>query len=205
METIDNNKEQKIKEAAKRLFIQKGYAATRTREIAEEAEVNLALLNYYFRSKEKLFNEIMVDSIREIFGTLIQVVDNKDLLLMEKIKVIVNSYIDTFSRNPQLPLFVLSEIRNDTSTFLNKIGMPTQQILHSHLFQQIQAQIDAKGLNITPFHVFLNIISLSIMPTATQNLIQHVANLSDKEYDTLIQDRRILIPLWIKTILQIEN
>ena len=51
--------EEKIKAAARKVFMEKGYGASRTRDIAEEAGINLALLNYYFRSKEKLFNEII--------------------------------------------------------------------------------------------------------------------------------------------------
>ena len=57
----DPTTEEKIKEAARKLFTQKGFAATRTRDIAEEAGINLALLNYYFRSKQKLFDLIMKD------------------------------------------------------------------------------------------------------------------------------------------------
>ena len=205
MENIDKNTEQKIKEAAKMLFYQKGYAGTRTREIAEQAEVNLALLNYYFRSKEKLFNEIMLDSIREILGSLLHVIDDKKLSMMEKVNIIVSNYIDTFTVNPQLPLFVLSEIRNDAKMLLRKVGIPDYNILQTHFFRQLQQQIDTKHLGFSPIQIFLNIISLSIMPTATQNLIQNAANLTDTQFNAMIQDRKQLIPQWIKTILQIEN
>jgi AcrR family transcriptional regulator len=47
--------EERIKQAAVKVFQAKGYGAARTRDIAEEAGINLALLNYYFRSKERLF------------------------------------------------------------------------------------------------------------------------------------------------------
>ena len=51
--------EEKILEAASKVFTEKGFAGTRTRDIAEHAGINLALLNYYFRSKEKLFEQVM--------------------------------------------------------------------------------------------------------------------------------------------------
>ncbi|MCC6572123.1 MAG: helix-turn-helix transcriptional regulator, partial [Chitinophagales bacterium] len=60
---VDTTTEEKITEAARVVFLKKGYAATRTREIAEEARINLALLNYYFRSKEKLFGIIMLETV----------------------------------------------------------------------------------------------------------------------------------------------
>ena len=56
---LDITTEEKIKQAAKAVFQKKGFAATRTRDIAEEADINLALLNYYFRSKEKLYGRII--------------------------------------------------------------------------------------------------------------------------------------------------
>ena len=51
--SVDISTEDKIKQAALKLFTKKGYAATRTRDISEAAGINLALLNYYFRSKER--------------------------------------------------------------------------------------------------------------------------------------------------------
>ena len=67
---VDLSTEEKIKEAAKKVFLKKGYAATRTRDIAEEAGINLALLNYYFRSKEKLFDLIMLEKLEKFFGAI---------------------------------------------------------------------------------------------------------------------------------------
>ena len=64
----DLSTEEKIKAAARKVFTQKGYSATRTRDIAEEAGLNLALLNYYFRSKEKLFELIMAEKMQQFFG-----------------------------------------------------------------------------------------------------------------------------------------
>ena len=60
----DPSTEEKIKIAARSVFHKKGYAATRTRDIAEEAGINLALLNYYFRSKEKLIDIIMTETMQ---------------------------------------------------------------------------------------------------------------------------------------------
>ncbi len=66
----DLSTEEKIKEAARKVFTQKGYAATRTRDIAEEAGINLALLNYYFRSKEKLFEIVILEKIHILLGKI---------------------------------------------------------------------------------------------------------------------------------------
>src|ERR1700681_3003787 len=93
-ETPDQSTEEKIKEAARKLFTQKGFAATRTRDIAEEAGINLALLNYYFRSKQKLYDIIMIENFRQfIQGISMNVFDEKTSI-QEKIEKIAIAYID---------------------------------------------------------------------------------------------------------------
>ena len=65
--SLDLSTEEKIKNAALKLFTRKGFAATRTRDISEEAGINLALLNYYYRSKEKLFELVMTEILQNFF------------------------------------------------------------------------------------------------------------------------------------------
>jgi AcrR family transcriptional regulator len=98
----DLSTEEKIKEAAKKVFTQKGYFATRTRDIAEEAGLNLALLNYYFRSKEKLFEIVMLEKVQKFFGVLLPVLNNPATTLEEKIESIPDKYIDLILENPDL-------------------------------------------------------------------------------------------------------
>src|SRR5690606_26669343 len=86
---LDTSTEEKIIKAASKVFTQKGYVATRTRDIAEEAGINLALLNYYFRSKEKLFQLIMAEKLQLLFSVILPIVNNDDLTLDEKIETLV--------------------------------------------------------------------------------------------------------------------
>jgi len=97
--------EEKIKAAARKVFLRKGFSATRTRDIAEEAGINLALLNYYYRSKEKLFDIVMMDNFRQfIRGISINLTDGSTPL-PEKVRTIATAYIDFLIGNPDLPLF----------------------------------------------------------------------------------------------------
>src|SRR5271165_3203609 len=86
--------EQKIKAAAQKLFTQKGYAAVRTREIAAEAGINLALLNYYFRSKEKLFELVMLENMTTFAEGAADIIHNESTSLDQKIELLVGHYID---------------------------------------------------------------------------------------------------------------
>ena len=145
---VDLSTEQKIKEAAQKVFMQRGYAATRTRDIAEAAGINLALLNYYFRSKEKLFELIMMEKLEKFFGAIAPMLNDADASLEQKIVGISGNYIGLLTENPELPLFILSEIRNSPEQFVHKL--PVARLIESHFIKQFMR----KDLTSIPF-IFL--------------------------------------------------
>ena len=110
---IESTTEEKIIAAARKLFIQKGFSATRTRDIAEEAGINLALLNYYFRSKQNLFQIIIEEKFDTLFGLIGPILSDKEVPLEEKISTLVASYTQMLLEIEDLPLFVLSEIKSN--------------------------------------------------------------------------------------------
>ena len=91
----EDSAEKKILEAARKLFTEKGYDATKTRDIAEEAGINLALLNYYFRSKEKLFEIIMLENIGHFFQGVLVIVNDEKTTVQEKIEKLGCTFILT--------------------------------------------------------------------------------------------------------------
>lgn len=84
VKTLDTTTEEKIKIAARTVFHKKGFAATRTRDIAEEAGINLALLNYYFRSKEKLFNIIMLETVFGFMQNMVMMLNDEKTTLEKR-------------------------------------------------------------------------------------------------------------------------
>ena len=119
MNEQEQTTEEKILEAASEVFTEKGFAGTRTRDIAEKAGINLALLNYYFRSKEKLFEQVMKAKILLFFGQILPIITNEKTTLEEKIDLATEKYIDILSKNPNLPIFVISEIQKKNSELTN--------------------------------------------------------------------------------------
>ena len=105
--------EDKIKAAARRLFTKEGYEAVKTRDIAKEAGINLALLNYYFRSKEKLFEIIMLDNLQQFFQDVTAIVNDETTGVEKKIELLVDFYITNLSKTPHIPLFVLNQAQNN--------------------------------------------------------------------------------------------
>ena len=123
----DISTEEKILISASKVFTEKGFSGTRTRDIAEEAGINLALLNYYFRSKEKLFEQVMKVKIVLLFGKIIPIITSEKTNLEEKIDLVSEKYFEILSKNPNLPLFVLSEIQKKPSNITSLI--PVDQFL----------------------------------------------------------------------------
>lgn len=193
----DLSTEEKIKEAARKVFMLKGYAATRTRDIAEESGINLALLNYYFRSKEKLFSEVMQEKMQQFFGALLPIINDTSTTLEIKIELIVSNYIDVLSQNPGLPLFVLSEMKGHSEK-IKKI-LPVQKISENISFIK---QLKEKRPDINPMHFLMNILGMTVFPFVARPAFELIAATNKNELGIILKERRNLIPVWIKAMLK---
>jgi len=189
----DLNTEQKIKEAARKVFLQKGFAAARTRDIAEEAGINLALLNYYFRSKEKLFQQIMEESLHIFFSTVLPTLANPKVPLKDKVPFFVENHTEMLIANPDLPVFILSELRNDPDHIVQTLQMNDRMDL-SGLFNQIkEAQKKGEVIELQPWNFLLNILSLTVFPFVAKPLIQRLSGMNDQQFEQLVEERKATI------------
>jgi AcrR family transcriptional regulator len=193
--------EEKIRVAARTVFHNKGYAATKTRDIAKEAGINLALLNYYFRSKEKLFQIIMMDSIHSLFQSIIPLFFEEETTLFEKIEKFVGLYIDKLCNEPEIPLFILSELQRNPMVISEEI--PFKEIFEGSVFnKQFQEAIENKEINaISYHHLIMNIGGLTVFPFIGKPIFKQGGNLKEEEFLSLMTERKKLIPLWIKQAL----
>ncbi|MGN6804032.1 MAG: TetR/AcrR family transcriptional regulator [Ginsengibacter sp.] len=193
----DPSTEEKIKSAASKVFLRKGYSATRTRDIAEEAGINLALLNYYFRSKEKLFQKVMQEKMQQFFGVLLQIVNDPSTQLETKIEQIVSNYIDVLSENPELPLFVLSEMKGHADKIQNIL--PVQKFNGNLSFVK---QLQEKRPDINPIHFLMNILGMTVFPFVAKPAFTLIASTNKSELESILKERKELIPKWIKAMLK---
>lgn len=198
----DPTTEEKIKEAAHTVFIRKGFAATRTRDIAEEAGINLALLNYYFRSKAKLFELIMEEVLRNFLQGMVLVLNDEKTSLEKKVKEVASGYIDLIIREPEIPTFIVTEIRNHPGALLKK--MPVKEVmLHSVFFRQHQEAV-AKGkiAEPDPLHFLMNMMGLIIFPFIAKPLLMGGRDIQTAAFNQLMLERKKLIPVWIKAMMK---
>lgn len=192
---VDLSTEEKIIDAARKVFTKKGYAATRTRDIAEEADINLALLNYYFRSKEKLFHIIMVERLDKFFGVIQPVISDENTPLEDKLERITEKYIDLLLANHDLSIFVLSEIRNAPDTFFN-LAHHRQAFFESVLIQQLKE----RKPDTNPHHILLNLLGMIIFPFLSAALFKSSTH-EQQDFENLMLERKKMIPKWVKMML----
>lgn len=104
------NKEQAILEAAEREFIAKGFAGARTTSIAQAAGVTHAMLHYYFRTKELLFERILDEKMRLLGHSILTTFGDVNLPLQQRLREGISNHFDFIAQNPGLPRFIVNEV-----------------------------------------------------------------------------------------------
>lgn len=190
--------EQKIIAAAFQVFQSKGYAATRTRDIAEAAGINLALLNYYFRSKEKLFEIILLQSMADFMGIMTTVINDEQTTLEKKVENIIDAYHKMLHEKPSIPLFILSELRQGNHAVLLKASGLKKIYQKSHFAKQYQVGVDKGKYASRPMlWLIMNMMSLTIFPFMAEPLLRVVGDLDNKEYQLFLSTRKDFIVKWV--------
>jgi AcrR family transcriptional regulator len=190
--TKDVTTEEKIIQAARVLFTNKGYAATRTRDIAEAAGINLALLNYYYRSKEKLFHIVMSENLAQLFSVIFPIVNNHSLSLEEKISLLIENYIDLLLRYPELPMFVFHEIKSRPEFFKNQLQVKAI-LQQSSLVKQMRAH----NPDIEPVQFIVSLLGMTIFPFVAKQILFQDA----EQFRVMMEERKKLVPQWAMAIL----
>lgn len=194
----ENTKETEeiIFEAASRVFQREGYAGARMQAIADEAEINKSMLHYYFRSKEKLFQQVFQKHLGRFFPVIFQVLEAPDPLDV-KVHKLVDAYYNFLQDNPEISQFVVMEMNNHPGEF--KAFMEERNIHPPRAFAaQIKKEIEQGNLApVDPRQLLISMVGLIIFPFIAQVMIKTVFGLDEQGYDTFMHDRREFLPGFI--------
>lgn len=184
-----DNTEQKILDAAHDVFIRKGMDGSRMQEIANEAGINKALLHYYFRTKEKLFEAIFRQVFKQVFPGI------KELIYAEvpidiKIGIFIEKYMELLLKNPYIPMFVLKEINRDPE-FLATV-IKNQGVSPTEVFAIFEKEMDKGTIRrMNPKDLLINMLALSIFPIAAKPLMKIMFFDNDTEaYKNFLLERK---------------
>ena len=179
--------EARIVEAARALFIEKGYADASMSDIAAAAGIKRSTLHYYFRTKDRLFQAIFADIVREIFPR-IQVILEKKTPFMERLNAVIDEYMALFRANPALPQFIIGEIQRDVHHLIRVLHELEVEGYICTIKRRLVDEIQRGELRRVPLRdFFLTFYSLVIFPTLTRNLIETLLLEDGERYDDFIR------------------
>ncbi|MFN8251681.1 MAG: TetR/AcrR family transcriptional regulator [Ferruginibacter sp.] len=189
--------EAKVLQAARKVFLAKGMEGARMQDIADEAGINKAMLHYYFRDKDKLFETVFIEEAQKFFPK-INIIFQADIPLFEKIEKFVAEYIDEMIANPFLPWFVMNEINRNPEQFISKVWGKTSLPKPLALLEQIQGDVKkGKIKKVHPLHLLMNILSMTVFPFVAKPMMTKVLQMNDAAFMQAMQERKKEIPKFI--------
>jgi TetR/AcrR family transcriptional regulator len=182
--------EQKILTAARKVFIKKGYAGARMREIADEAGINKGLLHYYFKTKDGLFESIF-DELLMTFAPQLNIIFESDLPFLEKIEQFIHQYMTVLINNPDLPPFIVHEMQQNEEKVVNAILKSKHKPNPMKFMMQIQMEIAmGKIREVNPVHLMINMVSLCAFPFVAKPMFKGIFHINDSDYLQIMEIRK---------------
>ncbi len=192
MKDIETGQESSILEAAEKLFLEKGFTLTTTTEIAKLAGCNQALVHYYFRTKEKLFDSIFEKKIKLFFSEFLKIEQNNDNF-ESKLSKRISAHFDLLKNHPKLPFLIFNELITNPDrverikSTLGEIPTKILSILKKELDEEIQA---GRIREISPIDLIITIASLNVMLFIAKPIIKQLSGLNDEDLNKLYEHRK---------------
>jgi TetR/AcrR family transcriptional regulator len=185
----DNNTEEQILEAAQKVFQTKGMDGARMQEIADKASINKAMLHYYYRSKQLLFEAVFKKAFT-LLAPQLNAILNDDSSLEDKIKNFTHNYISFMIKHPYLPNFIIQEL-NRNPKFIEKIKNNVAFPNIDKFKLQVQNAVNVGNINpISAEQLFINILALNIFPFLASPLIKAFTDVNGRDYKALLETRK---------------
>lgn len=191
--TLSTETEQRIISSAEKLFHQKGKAGSSMQDIADDAGINRTLLNYYFRSKDQLFEAVFKNAMSRFVPNMAAAL-NSDMSFKSYVPYLIETVIDTMLENPQIPIFVLQELSSNPERMpqmIKEMGIDPS-IAIKKMEEERGGEI-AGGMD--PRQLILNLLSLCIFPFAARPVITELLFKGDNElYIEAMKQRKQMLP-----------
>lgn len=189
MATRDKGTEQLIKDTAMRVFFAEGRLHATTQDIADAAGVNRTLVNYYFRSKDVLIEQVFKEAMQDLGNRLDKVMES-DLPFNKKIEDFIEVFLTEAVQYPYKDTFLIIEMLNDVTKSHDK----SKPHKIKNFLDQIQAEMDAGNITpMNPIHFLMNLFSLMVYPSIMGPLYKHLFSLDNNSFNKLINERKKLI------------
>lgn len=184
---------ERILKTAGNLFIKNGYNNTSVRDIANASSTNVAMVNYYYKSKYNLF-EIIFEKALNVLMQRVATITSSDKPFFEVIESWVDSYYDTLLEYPQIPIFILNEINQNPERLIDRV----KHYDPYDIFLRISARMEeerAKGTirEIPTIHFLLNVLSLCVFPFIFGTMATQVAGKTSDDYKEVLEEHKAYV------------
>ena len=190
--------EELIKQTAKQLFFGEGRFKATTQEIADAAGVNRTSINYYFRSRDNLFNIVFEEAMQQMNQNHNAILLS-DLPFKEKLGRWLEDELASAIKYPFLEIYIVTQISS------NKGKSPKDEehveAITNVLEKELKVEIENGTIRpISTIQFMLNIASLVSFPTCMRPLVQESFKLNDSDFEQILKERKqvILDTIFIK-------
>jgi AcrR family transcriptional regulator len=190
MNENDKLTEDRIFEAATDVFLTKGMDGARMQDISNKAGINKALLHYYFRTKDRLFDAVFQKVAARMLMKFAPVFE-KNLTLEEKIRFFYKEHITFLQENPRLPAFILHEINRNPERVKKLIKKIDFNMLWEKLEEQHKEEL--QDYNITREtipQIMTSIAAISVFPFAARGILEGIFENLGVSFESYIEDRK---------------
>lgn len=189
MAVRDTGTEQLIKDTAKRIFFAEGKFNATTQDIADAAGVARTVINYYFRSKDILFQQVFKEAMDDMRVRLDEVLLST-LPFKKKIVRFIDVFLIELNKYPYKESFMISEI--NTNGFILPEKAPSAAL--KHFFKEIELAMDQGEVKkMMPINFMLNLFSLIAYPLLTRPLFKQMLEITDTKFEQLMHERKKII------------
>ena len=196
--------EELILKTARKHFVQHGFAATRMQEIADDAGINKAMLHYYFRTKDKLYQEIVEQTLNQMVPKFAEAFASEGDF-WERLELFLDTYISTLLEHPHIPIFILSEITQKRERFVEAIKKRAAFIpaVKAFVLQMSTEMQEGSIKSMPPMQLFLNIISMTVFPFIAKPMYMTVFDFPEESFASMMEERKQIIMDFTRSALRV--
>jgi AcrR family transcriptional regulator len=197
--------ENTIIDAARSVFIEKGYAETSMSEIAARVGINRPALHYYFRTKEKMFQAVFGSIVSSVVPKVFDALTHKEKSISQRVEGIIDAYYALFLENPLLPMFILRELNRDSDLLINTIQQfNVMDTIHNALASVQEEMNEGKLRKVSLQFTFYNFYSLLTFPFLTKDISTKVFRNDDKAFRAMLVEWKQNIIAQMLNLLEVK-
>lgn len=189
---LNNNMEQQILQCAEELFLEKGFSLVSTTDIAKKAGCNQALVHYYFRTKENLFQQIFQAKFTK-FLYIFTTFDDSDDDFTTRLRKKIEAHFDLLIENRQIPFLVINELilnEERRNALVKRIYSGNLEI-YRNFDRELQEEIQKGNIReITTLNLLINVVSMNIVSFLMLPILESQFDFDDDEIVEFLERRK---------------